>query len=597
VAELPLTVGLRRSRRRWPIALAAVGLLAAVLAAALLARTLQYRHETMPGVRLLGADVGGRGGASLEQRIAGIAGARLALPVTVLVGRKTLSVRPDRLLAVNMDATADAAMRAGQGSFFTRAGTLLSPVTRHREVALVLRIRRVAAGAFLVELRKLGRPPVDASVGLDGLRPVVKPAQAGTTPLGNRFLAAFERQVLAGGQTVAVRFRPQAPRIATLAARVAAADAATFVSAPVTLRYRGNAVVTLSPASLASLLRFRKEGTGYAVSFDEQALAQAVEPSVKRLETEPKDASFAIAGKLARVIAAEPGRKLDPAATAFALVGAARAPAARREAAIAFHAVQPSLTTQKARALGIREQLVSFTTQLGASSANRIHNVHLMADYIDGTLIRSGETFSFNNVVGPRTTERGFLEGQQIIGSLTLPSIGGGVCQTATTLFNDAFEAGLPILARINHGYYLSHYPLGRDATVSWGGPDLVFRNDLKHAILIKSSYTDATLTFTFFSTPQGRTVTSTTGPQTNWTDPKLAYALDPSAPRGSVRTVAGSGERGFDVDVSRTVTQDGKTIREDSFHSHYIPVGDTAIYGPGRSIPGPYFVIPPSSE
>ena len=93
-----------------------------------------------------------------------------------------------------------------------------------------------------------------------------------------------------------------------------------------------------------------------------------------------------------------------------------------------------------------------------------------------------------------------------------LPSIGGGVCQTATTLFNDAFELGLPILARTNHNLYLSHYPIGRDATVSWGGPDFVFRNDLKHGLLIKTSYTDSTLTFTFYGTSEHRRVVATPG-------------------------------------------------------------------------------------
>ena len=146
---------------------------------------------------------------------------------------------------------------------------------------------------------------------------------------------------------------------------------------------------------------------------------------------------------------------------------------------------------------------------MGVSSSNRIHNVHLMADFIDGTVIAPGEVFSFNDVVGERTAERGFLEGQEIIGSLVLPSIGGGVCQTATTLFNDAFELGLPILARTNHNLYLSHYPLGRDATVSWGGPDFQFRNDLKHGLLIKTSYTDSTLTFTFYGTNEHRRVVS----------------------------------------------------------------------------------------
>ena len=75
-----------------------------------------------------------------------------------------------------------------------------------------------------------------------------------------------------------------------------------------------------------------------------------------------------------------------------------------------------------------------------------------------------------------------------ILGGVLIPSIGGGVCQMATTIFNAAFEAGLPMRERHNHSCYISHYPMGRDATVSWGGPDLVFRNDLDHAILIKAS-------------------------------------------------------------------------------------------------------------
>ena len=179
-----------------------------------------------------------------------------------------------------------------------------------------------------------------------------------------------------------------------------------------------------------------------------------------------------------------------------------------RAVELALKHVRADLTTAEAETLGIRQQISTFTTEMGASSSNRIHNVHLMADYIDGTVIKPGDTFSFNDSVGPRTAERGFLEGQMIVGSLLLPAIGGGVCQTATTLFNNAFELGLPILERHNHSFYISHYPLGRDATVSWGGPDFSFRNDLKTGILIKTTYTDSTLTFSFYGSdpqPAGR--------------------------------------------------------------------------------------------
>jgi vancomycin resistance protein YoaR len=180
-----------------------------------------------------------------------------------------------------------------------------------------------------------------------------------------------------------------------------------------------------------------------------------------------------------------------------------------------------------------------------------------------------------------------------IIGSLLLPAIGGGVCQTATTLFNNAFELGLPILERHNHSFYISHYPMGRDATVSWGGPDFSFRNDLKTGILIKTSYTDSTLTFSFYGTDPKRRVVSSTGPQVNWRQPETTYALDPYAPARSVRTVAGSNQQGFDVTVTRRIYERGKLLRTDAFTSAYIPVGPTRIYGPGSSIPGPYFVLP----
>jgi hypothetical protein len=116
----------------------------------------------------------------------------------------------------------------------------------------------------------------------------------------------------------------------------------------------------------------------------------------------------------------------------------------------------------------------------------------------------------------------------------------------------------------------------------------------MRHGLLIKTSYTDATLTFTVFGTPEGRRVVSHTGPQANWTKPGMNYAVDPNAPRGSVKVVGGSGEPGFDVDVTRKVyDRNGKLLRSDDFRSHYIPDSDTTVYGPGATPPGPYIVLP----
>nr|MBA3348073.1 VanW family protein [Actinomycetota bacterium] len=350
-------------------------------------------------------------------------------------------------------------------------------------------------------------------------------------------------------------------------------------------------VGTLAPARIARLIRFEPRSDHFLVTLDRERLAAAVRPALRPFRQRAANARFVVGGTGVRIVPSKPGLDVNPNLALERVTAAAYS--TDRTAELALRQTRADLTTKEAGALGIRRRISSFTTEMGPSSANRIHNVQLMAEYISGTLIRPGETFSFNGTVGPRTAERGFREGQMIIGSLLVPSIGGGVCQTATTLFNNAWELGLPIVARQNHSFYISHYPLGRDAAVSWGGPDFAFTNDLETGILITTRYTTDTLTFEFWGTDPKRRVVTEEGPKANWRSPATTYALDPYAPAGSVRTVAGSNQAGFDVTVTRTVYERGTKLRTDAVTSNYVAVGPTSIYGPGRSIPGPYFVLP----
>jgi vancomycin resistance protein YoaR len=553
----------------------AIGVVALALAAAAVtgAQAVRYSGEARPGVRVLGVDVGGRDRAQISRLLR----AWLARPVVVHAGARTFHVPRGWVLQLDARATVDRTLSAGSPVSFV--------VPQRVDVEPALRRSSGAAGV-LGEIARAGRAPVSASVRLDGAEVVVAPGRTG--------LALDRRELvrrLEGGAAVAeAPFVSVRPAISDAAARSAAATARLYLSAPVQIDYHGARRGALTPVQLARALRFRAGAHRYAVVLDRDGLAALVRPRLGSWIVRARNARFVVHGKLVSVAPSSPGRDVDPVRLAGALSAAVHGD---RVAHVELGPRDPDLTTAKANALGIRRQLVSFTTDMGESSSNRIHNVHLMADFIDGTIVRPGETFSFNEVVGPRTPERGFLEGQMIVGTLVLPSIGGGVCQTATTLFNDAFEAGLPVLERHNHNLYLSHYPLGRDATVSWGGPDLKFRNDLKHAILIKSSYTDATLTFTFYGTPQGRRVVAATGPKGDWRGPAMNYAIDPSRPAGSVEVVRGSGELGFNVSVHRTVFEQGKTLREDTFVSHYIPDSPTTVYGPGAHPPGPYIVLP----
>jgi vancomycin resistance protein YoaR len=568
--------------------------LALVLALAVLlsARIALHRGEAMPGVRVLDADVGGLDAAAAAERIRATTALRLAQPVTLAAGTGRVRLKPSLLFTLDRAATTRAALHAGRDSWTARAGSLLSPLTRAPRVAPVLVERPAARRRLTALLSRFGRPPVSATVVMRGTGAFVRPSRAGSAPDLELLVRRLDRRVAAGSGSVPVTFGPSAPPVRDAAAAAAAEEARLVVSAPVALTFDRRPVGTVSPDRLAGLLRFRARGSRLLALLDERELERALAGLLDPWARAPVDASFEVDGARARVVPARDGLALDVDAALVAVTTAAHAHG-ERAAALRLASVPAELTTAEARALGVRERISTFTTDMGPSSSNRIHNVHLMADYVDGTLVKPGEIFSFNGSVGPRTPERGFREGQMIVGSLLLPAIGGGVCQTATTLFNNAFELGLPVAERHNHSFYISHYPMGRDATVSWGGPDLKFRNDMEHALLIKASYTDSTLTFSFYGTDEGRRISATTGPRRNWTQPKLTYALDPAAPRRSVRVERGSHQQGFDVTVSRTVTKDGAVLRRDSFTSHYIPVGDTAIYGPGRTIPGSYFVIP----
>ncbi len=549
---------------------AVVAGLAGAAVAGVAVRDAVYWERPLPGVQLRAVD--------------------LARPVAVAVAGKTYEVRPGEALMVDAAATQATLVRTGHDSFLRRVRRLADPTPPALHVDPVL-VPRPGAEAVAERLSATLPKPRSAQVVSRGGEYSVVPSRSGEAIDSPDLLLSLRTAATTGASTLTPARRYIEPELTTSAAEEAVAEANELVTEPIVVSFKGEDVGALEPQRLAKLVRFRLDGARFRVTFAPDRIAKAVEPFLGKWRQRAVNARFVVEGKTVRISPSRPGLAPDGRWISDSISAAAAAPI--RRASLRLKQIRADLTTSEGKALGIREQISSFTTDMGPSSSNRIHNVQLMAEYIDGTIIEPGDQFSFNERVGPRTVERGFREGQMIIGSLLVPAIGGGVCQTATTLFNNAFDLGLPILDRRNHSFYISHYPMGRDAAVSWGGPDFAFRNDLKTGILIKTRYTADTLTFSFYGTDPGRRIVATTGPRVNWRSPSTSYALDPYAPRGSVRTVSGSNQSGFDVTVARTIYEGGKLKRRDAFTSNYVAVGPTQIYGPGRSIPGPYFVLP----
>lgn len=146
------------------------------------------------------------------------------------------------------------------------------------------------------------------------------------------------------------------------------------------------------------------------------------------------------------------------------------------------------MTLEQLRRAGIQTVLATFTTRFDPSDRNRVHNIRLAAETLDGTLIRPGEVLSFNGVTGERTEARGYRPANEIVREKFVLGIGGGVCQVSSTLYNAALLAGLQIPARTSHSQPLGYVSPGRDATVYDRLIDLKVRNNRAHAVVVSSA-------------------------------------------------------------------------------------------------------------
>jgi vancomycin resistance protein YoaR len=256
-----------------------------------------------------------------------------------------------------------------------------------------------------------------------------------------------------------------------------------------------------------------------------------------------------------------------------------------RDAKITVEEVAPGRSTEQARAMGIVGLVGGYSTIYGGDP-NRIHNVQLVAHLIDRTLIGPGATFSFNATTGERNESKGFLEAPVIINGELQTGLGGGVCQVSTTVFNAAFDGGLGITARTNHGLYIDHYPLARDATVNYPDTDLKFVNDTEHWLLLRTFVGPDSLTVNLYGTPVHRRVESETEPLTAAGPVPQRWIQDPDLLKGE-KFVEADGSPPLQTSVHRRVySPSGKLLHDDVWSSYY--QGETRVIHVGTKVPPP---------
>ncbi|WP_241154294.1 VanW family protein [Staphylospora marina] len=161
--------------------------------------------------------------------------------------------------------------------------------------------------------------------------------------------------------------------------------------------------------------------------------------------------------------------------------------------------IEPALTLD--RLIRLKEKrLATYTTWYNPRNVNRAHNIRLSVASIDHKVVMPGEIFSFNQTVGVRTPARGYRPARIIVKGEYSEGVGGGICQTSSTLYNCVDKAGLKIVQRVSHSRKVGYVPSGRDATVSWGGPDFRFQNQLDEPVLIVASANGGRLSISVYA-------------------------------------------------------------------------------------------------
>ena len=203
-------------------------------------------------------------------------------------------------------------------------------------------------------------------------------------------------------------------------------------------------------------------------------------------------------------------------------------------------------------------RLGTYTTYYDPSNSNRSTNIYLAAKKINGTVVMPGETFSYNQTVGKRTIDAGFKEAGAYANGKVVQEVGGGICQVSSTLYNACLFANLEIVLRYNHLFECSYVDAGRDATVSWGGPDFKFKNSRKYPVKIAASGSGGNVTVSIYGLEEEEEYTvKITSKKTSIIENETEYVDDPNLEQGKEVTEQ-SGHSGCTSEAYKILYKDG---------------------------------------
>ncbi|WP_258175138.1 VanW family protein [Actinopolyspora mortivallis] len=496
------------------------------------------------GTTVAGVDVGGLDRAAAERKLRSELDSGLSEPVELRVGKASSSIDPKAAgLSMDWEATLD---RAGSQP--------LNPITRltsffvSREVPPVSNVDREKLRAELEGARSdLHRDPVEGTVRFDGAEPVAVYPVTGRDVNIDRAMDVVVRE-WASTDPVELPFTTREVSTTRDGVRRAMENVAKpAVSGPVTINGDG-VQATLSPTDIAAALRFEpNDSGGLKWHLDIPSVEEVARPQLKSTLKEAESASFEFEDGKPVVQPSKKGRAVDWKKTLAPLDEKLTESGSDTVEAV-YKDVPAELTTEQAESLGIKEKVSTFTT--GGFSKDSGVNIRRVAEEVDGALVKPGETFSLNGHTGTRQKEQGYIASGIIKNGRPSEAVGGGISQFATTLYNASYFAGMKDVEHSAHSYYISRYPMGREATVfqrpdGTSVIDVKFKNVSDSGILITTDWTPDSITVTFWGTKQYE-VKSKTSDKTDVVEPE-----EKVIPAGE-ECIPTEGKKGFTVHDTR---------------------------------------------
>lgn len=221
---------------------------------------------------------------------------------------------------------------------------------------------------------------------------------------------------------------------------------------------------------------------------------------------------------------------------------------------------QPTITKEMLEQNLFKDVLGEYSTYVSGSSVRK-NNVKLSGEKCNNIILLPGEEFSYNTTVGKRTKEAGFGEAAAYLNGETVQEVGGGICQTSSTLYNAVVFANLEVTERHNHTYISSYVPIGRDATVSWNGPDLKFKNNKNYPIKIVVSYANSRINTKIYGTDEDGYTVEFTSSQTATIPFNTKYENDATLPEGTEQIKQAGSNGAKAVSYRKIYDRNGKLI------------------------------------